>query len=42
MKRILFITAHRLGDAVIAMGALAGMMERHPQARFTIACGPAV
>lgn len=42
MKRVLFITAHRLGDAVIAMGALAGLMERHPQARFTIACGPAV
>lgn len=42
MKRVLFITAHRLGDAVIAMGALAGMMERYPQARFTIACGPAV
>lgn len=42
MKRVLFITAHRLGDAVIALGALAGMMERYPQARFTIACGPAV
>lgn len=42
MKRVLFITAHRLGDAVIGMGALAGLMKRYPQARFTIACGPAV
>lgn len=42
MKRVLFITAHRLGDAVIAMGVLGGLMQRYPHARFTVACGPAV
>ncbi|OOL19795.1 heptosyltransferase [Bombella intestini] len=42
MKRVLFITAHRLGDAVIAMGVLGGLMKRYPHARFTVACGPAV
>lgn len=40
MKRILFITANRLGDAVISSGALAELRRRYPDARFTIACGP--
>lgn len=40
MKRILFITANRLGDAVISSGALGELIRRYPQARFTIACGP--
>ncbi|WP_336945170.1 glycosyltransferase family 9 protein [Asaia sp. HN010] len=40
MKRILFITANRLGDAVISSGALAELIRRYPEARFTIACGP--
>lgn len=39
--RILFITSTRIGDAVLSSGALAYLVERHPQARFTVACGPA-
>ncbi len=39
MTSILFITAHRLGDAVITTAALSGLMERYPEARFTIVCG---
>ncbi|GBR53367.1 lipopolysaccharide heptosyltransferase [Neokomagataea thailandica NBRC 106555] len=38
--KILFITANRLGDAVISTGVLAAFMERFPQARFTVVCGP--
>jgi ADP-heptose:LPS heptosyltransferase len=38
--RILFITANRIGDAVLSTGLLAGLMERYPGARFWIACGP--
>jgi len=37
---ILFITSNRLGDAVLSTGLLATLAERHPQARFTITCGP--
>lgn len=40
--KILFITSTRLGDAVLSTGLLAGLMERYPDARFTIACGPVV
>lgn len=40
--KILFITAHRLGDAVLSMAVLSALVERYPQARFTIACGPTV
>src|SRR5260221_14359887 len=39
--RILFITATRIGDAVLSTGLLAHLVERHPAARFTIAAGPA-
>lgn len=39
--RILFITANRLGDAILSTGLLVAMMERFPKARFTIVCGPA-
>jgi ADP-heptose:LPS heptosyltransferase len=39
--RILFITATRIGDAVLSTGLLAWLVERHPEARFTIAAGPA-
>ncbi len=39
--RILFITATRIGDAVLSTGLLAHLIERHPGARLTIACGPA-
>ena len=38
--RILFITATRIGDAVISTGILNDLLQRHPTARFTIACGP--
>lgn len=38
--KILFITANRLGDAVLSTGVLAALVERYPDARFTIACGP--
>ncbi len=38
--RILFITATRIGDAVLSTGLLGHMLQIHPTARFTIACGP--
>ncbi|MGB9153945.1 MAG: glycosyltransferase family 9 protein [Alphaproteobacteria bacterium] len=38
--KILFITANRVGDAVLTTGVLAWLVEQHPDARFTIACGP--
>ena len=38
--RILFITATRLGDAVLSTGLLRHLLDRYPTARFTIACGP--
>lgn len=37
---ILFITANRLGDAVLSTGLLGALIDRHPEARFTVACGP--
>jgi len=39
--RILFISANRIGDAVITCGILDHLIRRYPEARFTIACGPA-
>jgi ADP-heptose:LPS heptosyltransferase len=39
--RILFITATRVGDAVLSTAVLDEMLRRAPEARFTIACGPA-
>jgi ADP-heptose:LPS heptosyltransferase len=38
--RILFITATRLGDAVLSTGLLDHLLAEYPGARFTIACGP--
>ena len=38
---ILFITANRIGDAVLTTGLLDYLLRTHPEARFTIACGPA-
>lgn len=38
--RILFITATRVGDAVLSTGLLDTLLRAHPAARFTIACGP--
>jgi len=39
--RILFVTSTRIGDAVLSTGLLDHLLRRHPQARFTVACGPA-
>ena len=36
---ILFVTATRIGDAVLSTGLLAYLIERHPGARVTIAAG---
>ena len=37
---ILFVTATRIGDAVLSTGLLGHLIERHPGARLTIAAGP--
>ncbi len=39
--RILFITATRVGDAVLSTGVLKHLLSEYPNARVTIACGPA-
>ena len=38
--KILFVTATRIGDAVLSTGLLEHLIDRHPGARFTIAAGP--
>jgi heptosyltransferase-3 len=38
--RILFVTATRIGDAVLSTGLLSYVIERYPGARLTIAAGP--
>jgi heptosyltransferase-3 len=38
---LLFITATRIGDAVLSSGVLGALIARHPGAGVTIACGPA-
>ena len=38
--RALFITSTRLGDAVLSTGALSRLLERAPDPRVTVACGP--
>ena len=37
---ILFVTATRIGDAVLSTGLLSHLIERYPGARLTIAAGP--
>src|SRR5689334_19532819 len=37
---ILFVTATRIGDAVLSTGLLAYLIERYASARLTIAAGP--
>jgi len=37
---ILFVTATRIGDAVLSTGLLSYLIERYPTARLTIAAGP--
>jgi heptosyltransferase III len=39
--RILFVTANRIGDAVLSTGLLSHLIEQYPEARFTVAAGPA-
>ena len=39
--RILFVSANRIGDAVITCGILDHLIREHPDCRITIACGPA-
>lgn len=39
MKRILFITSTRIGDAVINSGVLDYLVRKWPDAEFTVACG---
>ncbi len=38
--RILFITANRIGDAVLTTGVLRHLVETYPDAKITLACGP--
>ena len=38
--RILFITHRWIGDAVLASGVLSHLIDRHPDAHITVACGP--
>ncbi len=38
--RILFITATRLGDAVLSTGLLDHLLHEYAEARFTVVCGP--
>ncbi len=38
--KILFITATRIGDAILSTGLLHHLLERHPGARVTVVCGP--
>lgn len=37
--RILFVTATRIGDAILSTGLLGHLIDRHPDARITVACG---
>jgi heptosyltransferase III len=39
--RILFVTSNRIGDAVLSTGLIGHLLDRYPDARFTVACGPA-
>lgn len=40
MTRILFITATRIGDAILFSGPLAHLARTYPDADITVACGP--
>ena len=37
---ILFVSATRIGDAVLSTGLLSYLVERYPDARFTVGAGP--
>jgi len=38
--KILFVTANRLGDAVLSTGLLDHLIRTYPEARITVVCGP--
>ena len=38
--KVLFITSTRLGDAVLSTGLLEHLLQTHPEAKVTVACGP--
>ncbi len=38
---ILFVTATRIGDAILSTGLLSHLIDRYPDARITVASGPA-
>lgn len=38
---VLFVTSTRVGDAILSTGLLDRILTDHPDARITIACGPA-
>lgn len=38
--RVLFITANRIGDAILSTGLLRHVVAAHPEAEITVACGP--
>jgi ADP-heptose:LPS heptosyltransferase len=38
-KRILFITATRIGDCILSTGLLGALIDRNPGARVVVACG---
>ena len=38
--RILFVTANRVGDAILTTGVLDHLIRQHPHCRVTVACGP--
>ena len=39
--KILFITSTRVGDAILSTGLLSKLIAGNPEAKITIACGPA-
>ncbi len=38
--RVLFVSANRIGDAVITTGVLDHLIRAHPDCRITVVCGP--
>ena len=38
--KVLFITANRIGDAILSTGLLRHIVAAYPGARITVACGP--
>lgn len=38
--RVLFITANRIGDAILSTGLLRHVVDAHPEAEITVVCGP--